>query len=514
MNNIKKFISENKLKLIIYITLIIGFSVRLIGITNFPNGLNVDEVSSGYEAFSISNYGIDRNGNFMPVFLESWGSGQNALYTYLIIPFVKIFGLNILSVRLPMAIIGCISLVVMYKILKQTTDEKTAIIGTIFFAITPWHIMKSRWGLESNIFPDIILYAVYFIIKYIKTDDIKNIYISSIFLGISAYSYGTSYFFLPVFVLGMLTFLLLKKKIKIVHCLGVLFTIFIISLPIILFVIINTFHLKPIKLFFTIPVIQENRYEELSSIFSKNFLTSSLTNFKQSILILIRQNDGLTWNAYPIYGLIYVISLPFIILGIYLNFKTDSKTKWIWNIWFIVAFLLLFVVEPNINRINIIIIPMIYYTIIGLSKTFEKIALAKIFLLIIYIGLFISFEISYYTTNWNEFLTFNGNVENVIKYVDKVDTDKIYFEYSFKEPYIYVCFYNKINTNEFVNTVKYKNNMKGFDSVESFGKYYFYIPENIEENAIYVLKAKNETKYNFNEDWQKNYIDDFVVISK
>ena len=56
----------------------------------------------GYEAYSILNYGIDRNGNVLPVFLVSWGSGQNALYTYILIPFIKLLGLSSFSVRLPM----------------------------------------------------------------------------------------------------------------------------------------------------------------------------------------------------------------------------------------------------------------------------------------------------------------------------------------------------------------------------------------------------------------------------
>lgn len=48
-------------KLAIIIIFIIGILVRTVGITKMPNALNCDEASSGYEAFSILNYGIDRN---------------------------------------------------------------------------------------------------------------------------------------------------------------------------------------------------------------------------------------------------------------------------------------------------------------------------------------------------------------------------------------------------------------------------------------------------------------------
>ena len=129
MKKIDKYI------IIIVLIFILGFAVRIIGIDVFPNGLNVDEASAGYEAYSIGNYGIDRNGKSMPVFLEAWGSGQNALYTYICIPFVKLLGLSVFSIRLPMAIIGCISLVVMYKILKMQNNKKLTVIVLAFFAI-------------------------------------------------------------------------------------------------------------------------------------------------------------------------------------------------------------------------------------------------------------------------------------------------------------------------------------------------------------------------------------------
>ena len=150
---------------LVVLMLIIGILVRTIGIDQKPNALMVDEASAGYEAFSILNYGMDRNGNTLPVFLVAWGSGQNALLSYLIIPFIKLIGLSTLAIRLPMAILGCISLVVFYCLLKRIAGRKIALIGLTFLAICPWHIMKSRWGLESNLFPDIVLLSLFLLVK-------------------------------------------------------------------------------------------------------------------------------------------------------------------------------------------------------------------------------------------------------------------------------------------------------------------------------------------------------------
>lgn len=62
-NEEKKNKSKNfsPIDIIVIIVLIIGMLIRIVGIGEMPNALNCDEASSGYEAFSIANYGIDRN---------------------------------------------------------------------------------------------------------------------------------------------------------------------------------------------------------------------------------------------------------------------------------------------------------------------------------------------------------------------------------------------------------------------------------------------------------------------
>lgn len=177
IKNEKVSFKDYKFEIISYILLVIGCLTRIVGINMYPQGLNPDKASSAYEAYSILEYGMDRNGHVLPVFLEAWGSGQNALYTYIMIPFIKILGVNLISTRLPMALISSISLFVWYKILAKIKDKKFTIVGLAFFVICPWHIMKSRWGLESNIFPDFTLYAVYFVIKFIETKRHRYFYI-------------------------------------------------------------------------------------------------------------------------------------------------------------------------------------------------------------------------------------------------------------------------------------------------------------------------------------------------
>lgn len=509
-NKIKEIIVTKRYEISIILLIILGITVRLIGIDVLPNSANVDEISSGYEAYSILNYGIDRNGNFLPIFLQAWGSGQNALLTYLIIPFIKILGLNILAVRLPMAIISSISVVLFYLILRKMTNKKIARIGLAFFAICPWHIMKSRWGLESNLFPDLILFAIYFIIKGLESNKKQYHYLGFVILGLSSYAYGTSYLFLPIFVILLLAFLYRKKQIKLAQGIFSLAIVAVISFPIMLYVIINIFDLPQINLpFMTIPKLEVNRFQEITSIFLGK-------NISDAIEIFIKQYDGLEWNAIEGYGIIYVFSTVFTIIGIIRSFKAKEKEEIkynsIFNIWLIAGLCILPVCEPNINRLNIIIIPIIYYTILGIDELSDK-KYVIYAITGIYIISFALFMQTYIKQDSDKLYTFEGGLEEPIKYIDTLKDKQIYITNKIKEPYIYVLFYTEYNTKDFVDTVRYANTNSEFRQVDGFNNYYFTEIEDIEnnKNIAYMIKSIDKDKYKL-EDFKVTEFDKYIVI--
>lgn len=513
---------EKLYKYAVYLILIIGILIRIVGITDMPNALNCDEASAGYEAFSLLNYGIDRNGNHNPSFLVAWGSGQNALLTYLIIPLIKIFGLKTIAIRLPMAILGCVSLVILYLLLRKISNKKLAIIGLAFFSICPWHIMKSRWGLESNLFPDLILIFAYMLIKGIEDKNKILYYLSFVVAGISAYAYGTSYYFLPVFLIPLLIILIKQKKITIKQAIISIVIVGIVSLPVILYVVINTLNLEQINLpFLTIPKLKVNRYKELTSIFSGEFLKTSTNNLMHGLGILIFQYDGLPWNSIMPFGTMYLFSTFFTIIGIIDSFRKNKKAEvkynYLFNIWFIVSIILTCICDPNINRINIIMIPIIYYTIIGIYlivNNRKKVAIGIVILYTISFGLFIS---KYFKQDCGTYRKFANDLQEVMQYTEEISnnsnkkiyitTDKIY--------YIFVLYYTQFNTNDYVKTVKYEDEYVEFRQVNSFGNYYFQDVDEIknDDNNAYVIRKEDLEKYQINQEKFKiTEFEKYVVI--
>ena len=370
-------------------------------------------------------------------------------------------------------------------------------------AICPWHIMKSRWGLESNLFPDFILYFIYFLILGLKYKKKYCYYISFIFAGLSAYSYATSFLFLPLFIIPLLILLIYKKEIKIRQAIFSLLIILVITLPLILFVIINTFNLPQINLpFMTIPRLITNRYEEVTSLFSSNFLYEGIINFINSLTVLLMQFDNLPWNALKGFGTIYIFSIFFTVLGILLSCsrnKLKIKYSYIFNLFLIVCLILMFVCEPNINRLNIVFIPIIYFTILGIYFVINNCKrIVTIIICIIYLVAFLLFIPNYFSQDWNEYFTFESDLEEVVNYISTLDEKNIYITNKIKEPYIYVLFYSGYSAQDFSNSVEYYNPNIGLRQVKHFGNYYFINIIEIKETnflSAYVIKKEDFNLY-------------------
>jgi 4-amino-4-deoxy-L-arabinose transferase-like glycosyltransferase len=144
---------------------------------------------SAYQAYTLLTSGIDLNGYHNPVYFVAWGGEMNALEIYLMIPFIRLLGLTELAIRLPQAILGVISLPVFFLLLRRLFDETTAWIGFFLLAISPWHIMLSRWALESNLAPAFLLFGLYFLSVALDRRP-AFLLLSGAFFGLSLYSYA------------------------------------------------------------------------------------------------------------------------------------------------------------------------------------------------------------------------------------------------------------------------------------------------------------------------------------
>ena len=109
-----------KLKSIILAAVItLGLLVRVVSLESFPAGLNADEAAIGYNAWSLINTGKDEHGASWPLVFRSFDDYKPPIYFYLVLPFVYFLDLTVLAVRLPSAIMGSISIWLVYLLAQR-----------------------------------------------------------------------------------------------------------------------------------------------------------------------------------------------------------------------------------------------------------------------------------------------------------------------------------------------------------------------------------------------------------
>jgi len=211
-------------KLLIIIT-VLSFIVRLVN-SNYPP-LLWDEASIGYNAYSILNTAKDEYGQILPFVFKSFGDYKPGLYIYLATPFVAVFGLNTLAVRLPSIILGSLLPLMLYLLITKLSknSQKLALISALLLAFNPWNIHFSRGAWETNVLLFELLMASYLFLN-------KQTLFSSLFFGLTLYTYQGGKIMSPLLII----ILLITTKTKIFSksfLTKFVLPLFIISLPII-----------------------------------------------------------------------------------------------------------------------------------------------------------------------------------------------------------------------------------------------------------------------------------------
>lgn len=169
--------------------IVIGSVVRLVGLDKSPPSLGFDEAALGYNAYSLMKTGRDEYGNFLPVSLRSFNDFKPALYAYLTVPFIKLWGLNDVSVRMVSAISGIVSLVFLFLLLRKFLENKYYLLVTfLVLSFEPWRLHFSRNAFETHLSSMFFLIGSYCLLA-LKG---KGRFWALLFLILSAYSYHSA----------------------------------------------------------------------------------------------------------------------------------------------------------------------------------------------------------------------------------------------------------------------------------------------------------------------------------
>ncbi len=168
--------------------LLIGAYLRFDRLTTVPPSLSHDETAIAYNAYSILKTGRDEYGAPFPILFRSFDDYKLPGMVYATVLPVALFGLTEISARLPSAIFGVLSILVIFGISQELLgDKRGALLPPLMLAVSPWHINFSRQLFESNGAVFWFMLGTYFLLR--SRENYRSILWAGLSYVVSLYFY-------------------------------------------------------------------------------------------------------------------------------------------------------------------------------------------------------------------------------------------------------------------------------------------------------------------------------------
>lgn len=508
-------------KLILTLIIVFAAFLRLYDLQHFPPGLYSDEAAYGYNAYSILKTGRDEYGNFLPLTLKSFGDYKPVGTAYLTIPFVAIFGLNEIAVRLPSAIFGTVTIALVYFIAKEINSEpayeKTLKFlpetASLMLAISPWHIHLTRSSMLVGIESALIASGFLFFIKGLKNS--KFLFVSAASFVAAIYTYYGSRLTVLLLILSLvLIFHKRLSQLKTVVAKSIIFAL-ILLLPMALSIVRDPSALlgrvSTISIFFD-PGIKSKLWEmhtldgtnfpPLVSRFFHNKPYFYFTDFQRRYLqhfsfdFLAVSGDPHPPFNIPKMGQLYLLEIPFIVVGLIYLISMQSKITRSLLAYLLIAPVAasLTFITPAANRSFNMVVPLTLASAAGIlvsanyvsrkTKIKSKAFIATV--IILYVASFTFYLNSYFKKipmeipdSWH--YGRRQLVEKVSKHEDIYE--KVLLTEEEGPTYIWLLFYKQYEPETYWESANItpQPDYLGWLHTLSFGKYYFEPDLNWEE---------------------------------
>jgi len=311
-----------RLKYLILVILL-GFALRITYISDFPPSLNWDEVSLGYNAYSVFKTGKDEWGIVLPTIFRAFGDFKLPGYVYADVPFVAALGLNALSIRLPSIIAGTLLIFLIYSLSRKFSAPP--LLAALLAALSPWSLFLSRVAVEAN-------FGIFLFTLGVTLLLYRRMTLGIVFIALSAWTYNSFRIFAPLFMTGY--FLMNLRKTCIIH-----YSLFILLFAPVLIQLLTPSgqaRYKWLSLLDEGAIAQINELRQhpggrfvynKATYLAYHFTANYLNHFKPKFLFI----DGGSQYQFniPGHGLLYLICLPFFYIGLIKIHKHKVLLLWL-----------------------------------------------------------------------------------------------------------------------------------------------------------------------------------------
>ena len=518
-------ISDRTAGAVFALIMVVAAFLRLYRLGDVPLGLQQDEASIGYDAYTLATFGIDRNGYHFPIYPITWGCGGGSpLLIYLNVISISLFGTGILKLRLIPAICGILTVLLFYLCLRLTfegsKDENLAsLLGAFFLAVCPWHVILSRWSLDCNIMPFNLVLSMYLFLVGSKKKSTLFYALSAASFAVCMYSYGAATIVVPLSLI-LISFYCVKEKVLTLRQLIIAIVSFVaVFSPLLLFYAVNYLGLDEIITdHICFNKFTAARTGEAFLAFDSTFFGKLLGNLKSLVLALSAGDDSYTIaHYYKGYASLFEFTFPVTFIGIAIGVhdlvtggqeQDKSSLYSISNALFmsvtVSSVILSLVILPDINRLVMLFVPMIYFFVKGAVFVFKHLGrIAAVVLCIVLLFGGISFSRDYFKdfNRWSISIYMPGYGDAIKRAYEIAGDDRmIYSTYDgLSAPFMLALYYNNYDPYKFYTTVEYKDEKAEFRIARSFGNFVFELPDDMaspkHDRDVFVISAADRDNF-------------------
>ncbi|CAN5171980.1 hypothetical protein BH11PAT1_BH11PAT1_1300 [soil metagenome] len=468
--------------IVLGLIVLLGIFLRFYQLGTIPSSLNWDEVSWGYNAYSIAQTGRDEHGYFLPSSFRAFGDYKQPVYLYLDVLPILLWGLTGFAVRFPSALIGSITSIAVFFLVRELffaekRKDILSLTAAFLFAISPWSIQFSRIAFEANVGIGFTIAGVALYLYGLNRQKLWIMVMGTVVMSISCYTYLSHKLITPLLFAGLLVFsssyLKKSKRILVVLCL-------VFTLANLFWIIDSRTTARGRSVLFTsaqTQILKDSAQELIADndshdtlgkvlhnrrlVYANTFLKNYIAHFSPNWLFILGDNPR---HHPPGMGNLYLISLPFILMGMVLLFKNYRMQALFIFYWLLLAPIAsaLTVDSPNTTR-SMVFLPIweifAALSIVSMYIFLRQYALHIAFVCVIgflYFANFMYYSTWYFGHTDTEYAAYwQYGYKQAVLYsseYQKTHNSNTIFASSFEQPYIFYLFYTKYDPQKYIDT--------------------------------------------------------------
>lgn len=193
-----------KIYLLVFLIVAFGFFLRIYNIDNAPPGIYPDEAVNGEDALRALE-----TGNYEWFYPAN--NGREGFFMNLMAACFYIFGVSILTLKLPSIIFSALTIWGTYLFTKEMFTRRVAFVSAFLTATSFWAINFGRIAFRANMLPAILVFSFYFLFKGLRTKKWWDFAAGGAIFGLGMHSY-ISWRIAPIMLIVFIVFLLLSRK--------------------------------------------------------------------------------------------------------------------------------------------------------------------------------------------------------------------------------------------------------------------------------------------------------------